>query len=50
MNSFLESGKFRLLLITFANSLDQGQGRSGSKRFAYPIVLLKEFFEKINFE
>ena len=44
------------LLITFANNLDPDQARqnvgarSGSKLFDSPMVFLKEFFEKNDFE
>ena len=41
-NSFLASSNFYHLLMTFANSLD--------KLFDTLIVLLEEFFEKVNFE
>ena len=54
-NSFLASGNFCHLLITFANSLDPDQDGSsvgpdlGPNRLTL-IVILKEFFEKVNFE
>ena len=54
-NSFLASSNFCRQLITFTNSLDPDQNeqnvfqRSGSKLFDTLIVVLKEFFEKVNF-
>ena len=53
-NSFLASGDFYRLLITFANNFDPDQARkkcrawSGSKLFDTLMVFLKEFFEKVN--
>ena len=50
------TGNFSLLLITFANSLDQDQdGQSlhldlESKPFDTPIVFLNHFLKKVNFE
>ena len=49
-SSFLTSSDFCHLLITFANSLDPGQSRYGSKPFDTLIVYLKDCFEKVNFE
>ena len=52
-NSFHAITDFCHLLIYFANSLDPDQDRpngSGSKPFDTLIELLKEFFEKVNFE
>ena len=40
---------FCRFLMTFANSLDPDQDRSGSKLFDILVVLLKDFFEKGNF-
>ena len=49
-NSFLASGNFCRLLITFANILDPDQAQqwawSGSKMFDILMVFLKDFFEK----
>ena len=40
-----------ILLITFANNLDQDQARqSGSNMFDTQMVILTEFFEKVDFE
>ena len=55
INSFLDSSKFCRLLIIFTNSLDpdrdsECQSRPGSKPFDTLIVVLKEFFEKVNVE
>ena len=50
VNTFLASGTFCHLLLTFANSFGSrpGQDRhSGSKQFDALIVFLKDFFEKL---
>ena len=46
LNCFLDVGD--LLLITFANSLDPGWSRSGSKPFDTLIEFLKDFLIKLN--
>ena len=54
-NSFLATGDFCRLLITFTNSLVPDQDRQNVVPDLDPnrltlIVFLKEFFEKVNFE
>ena len=56
-NSFLVSGDFFHLLITFASSLDPDQAqhllgliRIGSELFDTLIVFLNDFFEKVDFD
>ena len=55
LNSFLAGGEFCCLLITFANSLDPDQDRLNVGPDLVPngltlIMVLKEFFEKVNFQ
>ena len=53
LNSFLASGEFYSLLITFANSLDPEQDQQNAGLDQNPnhlIVFLKEFMETVNFE
>ena len=55
INSFLASGGFCRLLITFANSLDQDQDQQilvliWIQSVDTLIVFLKEAFAKVNFE
>ena len=49
-NSFLASGNFCRLLMTFANSLDPDQNLHESKWFDTLKVFLKEFFSKKLYE
>ena len=50
VNSFLASGDFCHLQITFANSLDPDQDRQNVGPDLVPncLTLIKEFFEKVN--
>ena len=56
LDSFLASGDFCRLLITFANSLDPDQDRQNvgpdlnKKTFDTLMLLPKEYFEKSNVE
>ena len=51
-NPFLASDDFCRLLITFANSLDPDQDQQIVGPDLYPtcLTLLKDFFEKVNFD
>ena len=47
---FLASGDICCLLITFANSLDPDQDKSNVGSDLDTLIMLKEFFENVNFE